>query len=95
MTVYEKMKRKADPRYPLDNANSELGLQQCDLQNGVHKIVIDALNGRFEITVWDRSRDPDSGDLIRNPKSTDMTCLEKYKVRYDSVTVEQDPCIFK
>ena len=103
LCAYEKVRLKPDPRYPLNQAPDFLRAQfQARLQSEYHAILLDALEGRFEVFhnggfFWTPVvTDMKNSDWKRNPRATDMTSLERYQLRHDSPRSENNnPIVFK
>jgi len=77
--VCEKKKKvvlQPNPRYPLDKIRPEVARKQRDLQIKANAILMDALNGCFEVLINDR--------WVRNPKATDLETCERYILKHDA-----------
>ena len=96
--LQRKLKLKPNPRYPLKNSNSDMGIRQMKLQNEYSLILMDALNGRFKIRHQPGFRwEPvtTTGEWINNPSSNDMQALERYGLKYESQKGGSDPISMK
>jgi len=71
----KKIVLQPNPRYPMDRIQPEEAAKQREVQLKANAMLMDALNGRFNILI---------DDWVRNPKATDLETSKRYIITHDA-----------